>query len=62
MKPLFNIYLCLFASLLFIAACNDSDEEGITGFTIDTQEVTLGATGGIGADKMWLQVPNGWQR
>ena len=47
MKPLFNIYLCLFASLLFIAACNDSDEEGITGFTIDTQEVTLGATGGM---------------
>ncbi len=29
MKPLFNIYLCLFASLLFIAACNDSDEEGL---------------------------------
>ncbi len=47
MKPLFNIYLCLFASLLFIAACNDSDEEGITGFTIDTQEVTLVATGGM---------------
>ena len=47
MKPLFNIYLCLFASLLFIAACNDSDEEGITGFTIDTQEVTLGAIGGM---------------
>lgn len=47
MKPLFNIYLCLFASLLFIAACNDSDEEGITGFTIDTQEVTLGAAGGM---------------
>ena len=47
MKPLFNIYLCLFASLLFIAACNDSDEEGITGFTIDTQEVALGATGGM---------------
>ena len=49
MKPLFNIYLCLFASLLFIAACNDSDEEGITGFTIDTQEVTLGATRRNGA-------------
>ena len=44
MKPLFNIYLCLFASLLFIAACNDSDEEWITGFSIDTQEGTLGAT------------------
>lgn len=47
MKPLFKIYLCLFASLLFIAACDDSDEEGITGFTIDTQEVTLGAVGGM---------------
>ena len=47
MKPLFKIYLCLFASLLFIAACDDSDEEGITGFTIDTQEVTLGAIGGM---------------
>ena len=47
MKPLFKIYLYLFAGLLFIAACNDSDEEGITGFTIDTQEVTLGAIGGI---------------
>ena len=31
----------------FIAACDDSDEEGITGFTIDTQEVTLGAIGGM---------------
>ena len=47
MKPLFKIYLCLFASLCFIAACDDSDEEGITGFTIDTQEVTLGAIGGM---------------
>lgn len=47
MKPLFKIYLCLFASLLFITACDDSDEEGITGFTIDTQEVTLGAIGGM---------------
>ncbi len=47
MKPLLKIYLCLFTSLLFIAACNDSDEEGITGFTIDTQEVTLGAIGGM---------------
>lgn len=47
MKPLFKIYLYLFAGLLFIAACNDSDEEGITGFTIDTQEVTLGAIGGM---------------
>lgn len=47
MKPLLKIYLYLFAGLLFIAACNDSDEEGITGFTIDTQEVTLGAIGGM---------------
>ena len=47
MKPLLKIYLCLFTSLLFIAACDDSDEEGITGFTIDTQEVTLGAIGGM---------------
>ena len=29
MKPLFKIYLYLFAGLLFIAACNDSDEEGL---------------------------------
>ena len=49
MKPLFKIYLYLFAGLLFIAACNDSDEEGITGFTIDTQEVTLGAIGEMGS-------------
>ena len=34
MKPLLKIYLCLFTSLLFIAACDDSDEEGITGFTL----------------------------
>ena len=47
MKPLLKIYLCLFTSLLFIAACDDSDEEVITGFTIDTQEVTLGAIGGM---------------
>ena len=47
MKPLLKIYLCLFTSLLFIAACDDSDEEGITGFSIDTQEVTLGAIGGM---------------
>ena len=42
MKPLFKIYLCLFASLCFIAACDDSDVEGISGFTINAQEFTLG--------------------
>ena len=52
MKPLFKIYLCLFASLCFIAACDDSDEEGISGFTIDAQEFTLGATGGMESVKV----------
>ena len=52
MKPLFKIYLCLFASLCFIAACDDSDEEGISGFTINAQEFTLGATGGMESVKV----------
>ena len=45
MKTLFKIYLYLFAGLLFIAASNDSDDVGITGFTIDTHEGTFGAIG-----------------
>ena len=52
MKPLLKIYLCLFTSLLFIAACDDSDEEGISGFTINAQEFTLGATGGMESVKV----------
>lgn len=47
MKPLFKIVLCLFAGLYIATACDDSDDEGIVGFTIDTQEITLGAEGGI---------------
>lgn len=46
MKPLFKIMLCLFAGLYITAACKDSDDEGIVGFTVDTQEITLGAEGG----------------
>lgn len=46
MKPLFKIVICLFAALYITAACKDSDDEGISGFTIDTQEITLAAEGG----------------
>ena len=68
MKLLFKIAFCLFAGLCICTACKDS-EETISGFTLDKENVTLGAEGGTEnvqikagskwvakADQPWLQV------
>ncbi len=49
MKSLIKIAFSLFAGLCLVAACNDSDDERITGFTLGVQEITLGAEGGTEA-------------
>ena len=45
MKLLFKIAFCLFAGLCICTACKDS-EETISGFTLDKEDITLGAEGG----------------
>lgn len=47
MKSLLKIAFSLFAGICLMASCDDSDDEKVTGFTLDTQEITLGAEGGI---------------
>ena len=49
MKSLIKIAFSLFAGLCLVAACSDSDDERITGFTLGVQEITLGAEGGTEA-------------
>ena len=46
MKSLIKIAFSLFAGLCLVAACSDSYDERITGFALETQEITLGAEGG----------------
>ena len=68
MKLLFKIAFCLFAGLCICTACKDS-EETISGFTLDKEDITLGAEGGTEnvqieagskwvakADQPWVQV------
>lgn len=45
MKLLFKIAFCLFVGLCICTACKDS-EETISGFTLDKEDITLGAEGG----------------
>lgn len=46
MKSLVKLAFSLLAGMCMIASCNDSDDENISGFTLDVQELTLGAEGG----------------
>lgn len=46
MKKLINIALGLFIVATAFTACNDDDEPAITGFSINKEEVTVGADGG----------------
>lgn len=46
MKSLVKLAFSLFAGMCMVVSCNDSDDENISGFTLDAQEFTLGAEGG----------------
>lgn len=48
MKSLLKIAFGLFAAVCVATACDDSDDDAVSGFTVDTQEITLGAEGGTG--------------
>ena len=59
MKSIIKIAFSLFAGICLMASCDDSDDDKITGFTLDTQEITLGAEGGtekvnIAAGTKWV--------
>ncbi|PTN10417.1 BACON domain-containing protein [Mangrovibacterium marinum] len=46
MKLLFKIACCLCVGFYLITACNDDNELAVSGFSLGTKEITLGATGG----------------
>lgn len=46
MKKLLNIALGLFIGAMAMTACDDDDDQPLKGFSIDLEEVTLGADGG----------------
>ena len=60
MKLLFKIAFCLFAGLCICTACKDS-EETISGFTLDKEDITLGAEGGTENVQIEAEA-NGWQK
>ncbi len=47
MKALLKIAIGLFAGISLLAACDDSDDELVSGLTVGTKEITLGAEGGM---------------
>ena len=48
MKYLVKIALGLFVYMAVVASCKDDDDSGITGFSIDKEDITMGADGGKG--------------
>ena len=46
MKSLIKIAFSVFAGMCILAACDDSDDNTVSGLSIDTEEITLGAEGG----------------
>ena len=46
MKYLVKIALGLFVYMAVVASCKDDDDSGITGFSIDKEDITMGADGG----------------
>ena len=46
MKYLVKIALGLFVYMAAVASCKDDDDSGITGFSIDKEDITMGADGG----------------
>ena len=43
MKYLVKIALGLFVYMAVVASCKDDDDSGITGFSIDKEDITMGA-------------------
>ena len=59
MKSLLKIAFSIFASMCIFAACDDSDDNTVSGLSIDTEEITLGAEGGtekvnVAAGTKWV--------
>ena len=46
MKYLIKIALGLFVYMAAVASCKDDDDSGMTGFSIDKEDITMGADGG----------------
>lgn len=47
MKYLIKIALGVFIYMVAVASCKDDDDSGIAGFTIDKDDITMGAEGGM---------------
>lgn len=59
MNSLWKVAFGLIAALCVTTACDDSDDESISGFSLDTQEVTMGAEGGskavsVASETKWV--------
>ena len=46
MKLIFKYVFCMCAALAMATACDDSEDNTISGFALDSSEITLGAEGG----------------
>ena len=58
MKYLVKIALGLFVYMAVVASCKDDDDSGITGFSIDKEDITMGADGG--KDKLIVSSGGEW--
>lgn len=69
MKSLLKVVFGLFACMCVLAACKDDDDKAVSGFTLDLEEITVGAEGGTETvqistgtkwvakvDQPWIQV------
>ena len=59
MKSLLKIAFSIVAGMCIFAACDDSDDNAVSGLSIDTEEITLGAEGGtekvnVAAGTKWI--------
>lgn len=58
MKYLIKIALGVFVYMVAVASCKDDDDSGIAGFTIDKDDITMGAEGG--ADVVMISSGDEW--
>lgn len=58
MKYLIKIALGVFIYMVAVASCKDDDDSGIAGFTIDKDDITMGAEGG--ADVVMISSGDEW--
>lgn len=58
MKHLLKIALGLIVCMAITAACNDDDDKGFTGLTVDKEDITIGAEGGT--DELLVSSESDW--